>query len=284
MSIDKIALITDSACDLPRETLQELNAWMIPLKIIYKNKVYNDRVDIQPQEVYDNLSKEIPTTSMMSPDDTRSLFEKLQAKGFTHVIAIHISSGLSGTYESVKMVAQQFNNIKIEVIDSKFVSLSQGFLVQEASRSIQNGLSFDKVISLIHELQKKINIFFVLKTMEYLKKGGRIGYIQGTVGQILDIKPIISINDEGKYFSLCKVRGRKKSINKLLEILKEQAAGKTINLAIAHSNAKEEAEKLLQSILNMGEFTVKETLFNHISPVLGVHAGPGLIGLSYYEV
>jgi len=283
MSKEKIALITDSTCDLPDETIVQLNAHVLPLKIIYRDKIYTDRVDIQPQEIYDKMPGEVPTTSMPTPEETRSLLEKLSAQGFTHAIAIHISSGLSGTYETIKTVARQFNKMKVEVIDSKALSLALGFLVQDAGQSIQEGLRFEKVVSRIVELQKKVKVYFVVKTLEYLKKGGRIGYVEGTLGQILDIKPIISINDEGKYFSLNKVRGRKKSISRLVEIIKEEASGKRIKLAVAHGNAGEEAENLLQTLLSMKEFQVKEALFNQLSPVMVVHTGPGLIGLTFHE-
>ncbi|SFQ95193.1 DegV family protein [Desulfoscipio geothermicus] len=284
MPAEKIALITDSTCDLPDEVLQKLNAWMLPLKVVYNDRSYNDRVEIQPQEVYDKMPGEVPTTSMPTPEDTRSLLEKLCAEGFTHAVAIHISSGLSGTYENVKMVARQFGKMKVEVIDSKALSLALGFLVQEAGKCIQNGLNFEKVVSRMRELQKKIKVYFVVKTLEYLKKGGRIGYVEGTVGQILDIKPIISINEEGKYYSVCKVRGRKKSIYKLLDILKEQAAGKNIKLAVAHGDAGEEAESLLQNILNMKGVNIKESMLTQLGPVMVVHTGPGLIGVAFYEV
>lgn len=284
MPEEKIALITDSTCDLPDKILQDLNAWMLPLKIIYKDRLYNDREEIQPQEVYDKIQGEIPTTSMPTPEETRNLLERLSADGFTHAISIHISSGLSGTYESVKMVARQFNKMKVEVIDSKALSLALGFLVQEAGKCIQNGLHFDNVVSRVKEVQKKVKVFFVVKTLEYLKKGGRIGYVEGTLGQILDIKPIISINEEGKYYGVHKVRGRKKSISKLLDILKEQTFGKKINLAVAHGDAKEEAESMLNKIMSMKEVNINEAMFTQLSPVMVVHTGPGLIGLTFYEV
>jgi len=283
MPSEKIALITDSTCDLPGEILNKLNAWMLPLKIIYRDRIFNDRIDIQPEDVYGKMPTEVPTTSMPTPEEVRTLLEKLSSENFTHAISIHISSGLSGTYETIKTVARQFNKIKVEVIDSRALSLALGFLVQEAGKCIQSGLNFDSVITRINELQKKVKVFFVVKTLEYLKKGGRIGYVEGTLGQILDIKPIISINEEGKYFSWSKVRGRKKSINKLLEILKEKASGKMINIAVAHADAEEEARYLLEKIKGVNEFQIKNFMFTQLGPVMGVHCGPGLIGVAFYE-
>ncbi len=283
MSTEKIALITDSTCDLPKDILDNLNINMLSLKVIYEDQIYNDRVDIQPQEIYDQMPEKIPTTSMPTPEEVRLLLDKLSGQGFTHAIAVHMSSGLSGTYNTVKTVAKQFSRMKVEVIDSKVLSLGLGFLVKEAAHGINDGLSFDMVVSRVKELQSKVKVFFVVKTLEYLKKGGRIGYVEATLGQILDIKPIISINNEGKYFSFSKVRGRKKSINKLIEILKEKAAGKRINLGVAHGNAKAEAEKLMHKITNMKEFEIKDSLFGHVSPGIVVHTGPGLIGLVFLD-
>jgi len=283
LSTEKIALITDSTCDLPKDILDNLNINMLSLKVIYEDQIYNDRVDIQPQEIYDQMPEKIPTTSMPTPEEVRLLLDKLSGQGFTHAIAVHMSSGLSGTYNTVKTVAKQFSRMKVEVIDSKVLSLGLGFLVKEAAHGINDGLSFDMVVSRVKELQSKVKVFFVVKTLEYLKKGGRIGYVEATLGQILDIKPIISINNEGKYFSFSKVRGRKKSINKLIEILKEKAAGKRINLGVAHGNAKAEAEKLMHKITNMKEFEIKDSLFGHVSPGIVVHTGPGLIGLVFLD-
>lgn len=284
MSKEKIAIITDSASDLPDEIRRELNIKMLPLKVIYKNKIFNDRFDIQPHEVYEKMPEEVPTTSMPSPGEVKSLLQELSNDGFTHVIAVHMSSGLSGTYNTVKNVSKQFSQMKIEVIDSKVLSLALAFLVKDAGVAINEGLSFDMIVKRVKELQKRVKVFFVVKTLEYLKKGGRIGYVEGTLGQILDIKPIISINDEGKYYSYGKVRGRQKSINTLLDILKEKAAGKKINLGVAHSNAHAEAEKLLERIKGMQDIKIKESILGEVGPGIVVHTGPGLVGLAFYEV
>lgn len=123
---------------------------------------------------------------MPSVGDTRAVFSDLQREGFTHAISIHISSGLSGTYGMVKMMSEQINNLKIEVIDSKALSLALGWLVQEAARLVGSGLHFEDIVQKIHSAQAKIKGFFVLKTLEYLKKGGRIGLVEVTLGEIFD--------------------------------------------------------------------------------------------------
>ncbi|MBO8138449.1 MAG: DegV family protein, partial [Desulfotomaculum sp.] len=277
----KVAIVTDSTCDISKEEFKKYGINLLPLKVVYNDRQYMDRVEIEPQEVYDSMKNETPKTSMPSPGEAVNLFEKLAKEGFTDVIAIHISSGLSGTYQMVKTVARQMKNIiNIEVIDSKALSLGLGFLVLEARRQIEEGIDFEEVVKRLRGLQKKVKVFFVVKTLEYLRKGGRIGYVAGTIGEMLNVKPIISINEEGKYYTYDKVRGRKRSLNKLVEIVREYAEGKKLKLAVMHADALEEARSVAKKLQlpNLDLVGVGE-----ISPAMVVHAGPGLVGVAFYE-
>lgn len=277
----KVAIVTDSTCDISKEEFKKYGINLLPLKVVYNDRQYMDRVEIEPQEVYDSMKNETPKTSMPSPGEAVNLFEKLAKEGFTDVIAIHISSGLSGTYQMVKTVARQMKNIiNIEVIDSKALSLGLGFLVLEARRQIEEGIDFEEVVKRLRGLQKKVKVFFVVKTLEYLRKGGRIGYVAGTIGEMLNVKPIISINEEGKYYTYDKVRGRKRSLNKLVEIVREYAEGKKLKLAVMHADALEEAKSVAKKLQlpNLDLVGVGE-----ISPAMVVHAGPGLVGVAFYE-
>jgi DegV family protein with EDD domain len=123
---EKIAVLTDSACDLPQELIKKLGISILPLKIIYPGEEYSDRVDIEPSDVYDRMPEEIPTTSMPCVQDVRDAIEKIKSEGFTHLLSVHISSGLSGTYQAVQMVAREFDNMVIKVIDSKTLSFGLG--------------------------------------------------------------------------------------------------------------------------------------------------------------
>lgn len=280
--MNKIAIVTDSTCDLPDDVIEKFDIKMLPLRVIYSYGEFRDRMEISPREVYENLSNEIPKTSLPVPADVISLFQELEDQGYTHILAILISSGLSGTYNMVRKISDDFNKFKIELLDSKSLTMGLGFPVIEAARELIKYNDFQKVIDKAYEVINKTHTYYVLKTLEYLRKGGRIGAVEGTVGELLGIKPIISIDNKGKYYTYCKVRGRKKSINELYRIVKEKVEGKMINVAIMHGNDEKEASKLLERIKEIGN--VNEIFVGQISPVLGIHTGPGLMGVVTYEV
>lgn len=279
---DKIAIVTDSTCDLNPEIIQQYGIQVLPLHIIYNNREYRDRIDITPQEVYDHLEEEVPKTSLPSPAEIYELFNRLREQKFTHILAIHISSGLSGTYQTVSTIAEEFKDMVIEVIDSKTLSFGLGFSVLEAARELQCSFNFEKVTSTAKEVVEHIRAYYVVSTLEYLKKGGRIGYVAGTLGELLHIKPIISINSEGKYFTVAKVRGREQSLRKLTCILKEHVCDTLSNVAIVHGGAEQEARDIEKVALEHPN--IKEVFFGQISPAMGVHTGPGLVGILVYPV
>lgn len=274
---EKIALITDSSCDLPVEIIKEHSIFTLPLRVIYPDKEYSDGIDITPQEVYDRMPNEIPKTSMASPSDCATLLESLRNQGIRNILSVNISSGLSGTFDMVKMVSKDFPDLNIIAIDSKNLSMGLGFMVYEAAKMISEGLKIDEIKEKVIALREKIKIFYCIPILEYLKKGGRINTVAATIGDIMDIKPIISVNEEGKYYSHAKVRGRKKSLDKLVEIAKEISEGHMVNLAVMHGNAEIEAVKIKNTLSELPN--VKEIVFGQIGPALGVHTGPGLVGI-----
>ncbi|MEG6522724.1 DegV family protein [Desulfotomaculum sp. 1211_IL3151] len=275
----KVAIITDSTSDLDKEVVEKYNINVLPLKVIYsEQEEYLDRVNIEPQEIYDRMPGEVPSTSLPSPASIISLFKKLEEEGFTHIISIHISSGLSGTYNAVRTVARDFKNMVIEVIDSKALSLGLGIPVVEAAKTYESTMSFEAALKKAKDIISNTEIYFVVGTLDYLKKGGRIGYVAGTIGEIMQIKPIISINEEGKYYTYDKIRGRKKSLQRLFEINKEIIKAKNKNtIAVMHGGAPEESRELLEKIKDLTQ--IVKTYTGQVGPVIGVHTGPGLIGI-----
>ncbi|TDX51417.1 DegV family protein [Orenia marismortui] len=273
----KIALLTDSTSDISTELLKEKNIHSLPLKIIYSDNQYNDRIDIQPEEVYKKFDEEIPTTSMPTPHDTKEKILELKAQGFTHVIAIHISSGLSGTYNMVNMISKQIDDITVEVIDSKALSMGLGRLVLYTAELIEKGLNFNNIISKVKDKMENVDVFFVVKSLKYLIEGGRIGKVSGTIGEFLNIKPIISIDKEGEYYNFKKTRGRKRSINTLYKLIKEKVKEGISTVDVVHGAAYEEAKELLDKVKNLDN--VKDSFFGQIGPSMVVHTGPGLIGV-----
>ncbi|MFW5790418.1 MAG: DegV family protein [Bacillota bacterium] len=281
---EKIAIVTDSTSDLKKEDLDKYGIKSLPLKVIYKDRQYQDRVDITPAEVYERMEDEIPTTSMPSPQEIEDLYTELKEEGYTHIISIHISSGLSATYSNCRMVAEQMENINVEVIDSQMLSMGLGRLVLYAKDLVASAeLTFDEIIDKIEAKKDKIEIFFVVETLKYLKKGGRIGKVSGTIGELLNIKPIISIDDDGEYYTFTKVRGRKKSIKKMYSLIKDRLKdGKKYCLDIMNAAAPEEAQSLLDKFKDIPSIT--DIFIGEISPVMVVHAGPGLLGLTLTEL
>lgn len=279
--MSKIALIADSACDLSKEDIEDNNIKMLPLRIIYKNREYIDRINISPEEVYSNLNKEIPKTSLPSMEDIKQLFINLKGEGYTHVIAICISSGLSGTYNTIKLISEQFPEIKSYVYDSLTLSAATGAIVLECAKLIESGMPFEEIICKLPYFRSKVKIYYVLETLKYLIAGGRIGKVSGTVGEFLNIKPIISVNDEGVYYTYAKARGRKQSLSKLADIAKEHLNSKRCKVWVVHGGSQEDGMLLRETILKYSN--ISKMTFGNISPALGVHTGPGLIGLIILE-
>ncbi|MHB8074838.1 DegV family protein [Desulfosporosinus fructosivorans] len=277
MNVPKIAIVTDSTSDLAPEMIKEFGIEIIPLHVVYKDREYLDGVNITPDEVYKNMDIEVPTTSLPSPSEISDLFNRLREAHFTHVLTMHISSGLSGTYETVCQVAQEYKEMVIEVLDSKALSMGLGFPILEAARKLQTSKDFQEVIHVAKTVSQHTKLYFVLSTLEYLKRGGRIGYVSGTIGELLNIKPIISINPEGKYITTAKVRGREQSLKKLYDILIESTQNGRYNVAIVHGGAEQEARKMWQKAHELPN--IEDLLFNQIGPVMGVHTGPGLVGI-----
>ena len=284
MNENKIAILTDSCSDVPRHILEKFNIYELPLSINYKDRSYRDRVDITPDEVYENLTKEIPTTSLPSLGEIDEIIQGIIDDGYNQIIIPVISSGLSGTYQAIKLKCQDYKNIRTKVIDTKNIALGSGFLAVYAGQLVEKKLEFDEIVEKVENKVKSSNISFSLQTLHYLIKGGRLGRVEGMIGSILKIKPIISCDKDGIYHTIAKVRGRKQSINKLIEIVQEQLKGKkNYYLAICHGYAQEEADQIKEKML---PYVEKATIYmeGQISPALGVHTGPGLIGIGCFDL
>lgn len=281
--MEKIALVTDSSCDLPKEILDKYNVFVLPLHIIFSDEDFRDGVDISPEEFYEKLKDEIPSTSMPAVGEAWQLFEKLQKEGYTQILAITLSSGLSGTFGMMEGLKEKVSElgIKLNVINSKALSLGLGFLVMHAGELIKKKLPLLEIIDKIEELVKETRVFFVLKTLEYLRKGGRIGLVEGAIGDILDIKPIVSINQEGIYYSVAKARGRNRSLNKIVEIAKEKMGSRPMLLGILHGSSLEEAQHVLGLMKSDDKLNIVESYIEQITTSLAVHTGPGLIGITF---
>ncbi|BDR66483.1 hypothetical protein K144316041_06930 [Clostridium tetani] len=281
--MEKIALITDTTADLSENIINKYNINVLPFRIIYKDREYKDRVDITPKEVYENLDKEMPKSSLPSIEDMENLFLKLKQEGYTHAIAVVLSSGLSGIYNAVKLISENHPEINTYVCDSKSISIGEAVLVETCAEMIKKNEKFDNIIKEMDNLKKRCNLFFMVDTLEYLKRGGRIGKVSGTIGELLNIKPIIGVDkNDGKYYTVDKARGRKQSMNKLIDIVKKTLVNSRGYIYMGHGNGLEICKNVYENIRKLNNVAGIE-LRGEISPVAGAHSGPGLVGILIVE-
>lgn len=274
--MEKIALITDSASDINSELIKKYNIHVLPFKIIFSDKEYKDGVDITPSMLYEKLPTEIPTTSLPSISEFTELLEKLKSDGYTHAIIITISNCFSGTFNAARLASESVSDITTFVFDSLTLTMSEGAMVLETATLIEEGKSFNEITNELPTIRKKIDVFFTLDTLTYLKKGGRIGKVAGTIAEALNIKPIITIKDDG-FHTYSKVRGTKQSISKLSSILNDYLAKGKCKVWIMNGDAPDKADLLYNAIKNSDNL-VECTLGGMIGPALGVNTGPGLVG------
>lgn len=281
--MEKIALITDSACDIDNQTISKYNISVLPFKIIYSHGEYTDKFDITPEYVYENMKTEIPKSSLPSMEDIEALYKKLTEENYSHVIAAVISSGLSGTYNAFKLISERFGNIKTYIFDTKSTSLVQGIILKKCGELIEKGMKFNEIIMKIPELKRKLHFYFVFGTLEYAIKGGRIGKISGTIGDLLDIKPIVGFDEEyGQCFTHKKIRGRNNSLKKLVDIVDEIKTNGNCSAYIVHGNSESDAKKVCD-MLRKKTCVEGVYLIGQISAIVGVYSGPGTVGVCYCE-
>lgn len=279
---EKVAILTDSGSDVPVEIVRDLNIFVLPLQVNYKARSYRDGVDIDAQTVYEGLETEVPTTSLPLGSDLTDLFEKIRSEGYTRILGVLLSSGLSGTHNMVRLAAIDAP-IPMEVLDTKNIGIGSGMSAIKAAQLAKAGVAYDEIVKSTKLAIENTKIFFVLSTLEYLKRGGRIGKVSAMIGSAFDIKPIITCNDEGIYTTVAKARGRKQSLRKVVELALEFAKdAPSVTLSIAHGNALEDAQDIkAEMIAQLSQVT--NVFVGPVSPALGVHTGPGLIGVCVHK-
>lgn len=281
--MEKIALITDSASDISIELLNENKIKLLPFKVIYSDGEYEDRIDLTPQMMYDRLKTEIPKTSLPSIEKMTNVFKEAIEEGCTHAIIITISAAFSGTYNAVRLVSEDFPELKTFVFDSKTLTMAQGAMVLEAAKLIKMGKSFEEITEILPTYREKIDLFFTIDTLEYLQKGGRIGKVAGTVGQLLNLKPIITVADDGTYRTAAKVRGSKQAVSKLTDIFKGYLEKGKYKAWILDGNGSDKVQSLYETIKDLPN-VIECRIAGTIGPALGVNTGPGLVGLAIERV
>lgn len=279
MNKEKIALLIDSGSDIPENLLNKYNIYVVPLKIIYSHGEYSDGVDISAEYVYSNLKKEIPKTSLPNGEEIQEIFDKIKQDGYEKVLVVTISSGLSGTYNAIRVISEQENDLEILVLDTKNIAIASGFNAIQAAEYIKEGMSWTQLKKKVTNNIKNSKVFFSVSTLEYLQKGGRIGLVTSILGSTLRLKPIISCNEDGIYYTIAKIVGKKRSFKKALDLAVEFIGdAKEYNLGVVHGAAKEDAASLKEALIEkLPDFKIFAD--GQISPALGVHTGPGTIGI-----
>lgn len=280
--MEKIALITDSASDITKDLVDKYNVRVLPFKIIYRDKEFSDGIDITSKYIYDTIESNAPTTSLPSMKDMEEMYEELNKEGYTHAIVSTISSKLSGFSNAVKLLSEDHPEIVTFVYDSKSISKAETIAIVEAGEMINKGKSFSEIVVELPRIRDRIETFFVIGTLEYLIRGGRIGKVAGTIAQFLHLKPVISVDKEGEYYTFAKVRGRKQSLSKIYDIGVSKLNQKKYDIYMMHGNAEEESNTLGKKFASNKNANSVD-LGGYLSPVSGVHSGPGLIGVVFYE-
>ncbi len=278
----KVAIITDSTAYLPDDLVNKHNITILPLEVIWGNEVFKDGVDISANEFYARLqtAKTMPSTSQVTIPYMQDAFERLVAEDYD-VLGVFISSKLSGTINSAVQgrAAMKSGQEHIHILDSLQTSMPLGFQALTAARAAQDGASIEDCLAIAKKVRDNSEVYFVVDTLEFLHRGGRIGGAKRFFGTALKVKPILSVQ-EGSVASIESVRTKKKAHLRVLEIIKEKIGDRTpIHLATLHANAPEDMQVLLEQAKK--ELDVVEIIHSLVSPVIGTHVGPGTVGLAY---
>ncbi|GAA0762589.1 MULTISPECIES: DegV family protein [Clostridium] len=282
----KTVILTDSCCDLPIDFVKENNIEVMPLRVNIKGKEIKDDLgqSIEYKAFYDMIREgEMPSTSQVNAYEFTEVFEKYSNQGYS-IIYIGFSSALSGCVNSARIAKEnvegEISSADITIIDTKCASMGLGLVVYYAASMLKNGASKDEVVAWIEDNKLKVNHWFTVDDLNHLKRGGRVSSTAAIVGTMLNIKPILHVDDEGRLIPVSKVKGRKKSIKGLQESLKERIIKpEEQTIFISHGDCLSEAEHLKDLILD--EVQVKEVIINNVGPAVGSHSGPGTIALFF---
>lgn len=279
-------IVIDTCSDLPKEYIEKSNTPVLSMTINFKGKEYIDDfgVSLPYKEFYDEVRKgEMPSTAQINAFNYSEEFKKHVKEGKA-VVCLVFSSALSGSFNSAtiakEMVLEEYENADITVIDTKCASMGEGLLDYYAIEMLKKGASKEEIVNWVEENKLKVNHWFTVDDLNHLKRGGRVSGAAAVIGTLLDIKPILHVDDEGRLIPVTKVKGRKKSIKALAEELDKRIVNPEEQVIfISHGDCLEDA-KLLEKLI-LEKHKVKEVILNPIGPTVGSHAGPGTVALFF---
>ena len=279
--MDKISIVTDSTAYIPKDYLDRYGIYVVPTILNWGSKMYRDGVDITPTEFFERMKTDPvhPTTSVPSIGEFREVYAKA-AQNAEAVVGVHLSAKLSGTFSAAEQAVAMIPDKTIKVVDSNSTAMALGFVVLAAARAAAAGKPLDQVVQAAHGAIPHTGVVLTVETLEYLRRGGRIGGAQAFIGGLLDAKPILELRD-GRIEPLERVRTKKKAMQRLVEIVVERIKGQApIRLATLHAAAQEDAAAILVSVkAQLG--SVEEAILSEVSPTIATHTGPGTVGLAY---
>ncbi|MEK8131962.1 DegV family protein [Paenibacillus filicis] len=278
--MSQVRIVTDSTSDIPAELRRELGIETVPLQVLFGSEAFRDAVDISADEFYDRLagSKVSPTTSQPSPVEFLEVYQKLADAGSGPIISLHLSSAMSGTFQSAQLAKSMIEDkADVTVYDSRSASYGFGLLAVAAASAARQGKSKEDILALIDKLRSGTRIYFLVDTLEYLHRGGRIGKAAALFGSLLNIKPILSIHDEGQVYSVDKVRGTKKAIARIGNMLQTDFGDRPVHLSLAYSKGQENVKELESQLKPL--LQIESISYTQIGSVIGTHTGPGTIAV-----
>lgn len=280
----KVMIVTDSTANIPPELQNGHPIVSVPLQVIWGNEILRDGIDIQAREFFERLSNEkvMPSTSQVTPEEFKSMYSRLIDEGYD-ILSMHISSKLSGTLDSAIQAKREFPDNRIRLVDTLSTSMAMGFQVLSAARMAEIGATLDECAAVAEKAKHNTGVYFVLNTLEFLHRGGRIGGAQAFLGTMLDMKPILELRD-GKIEAVERVRTITKATTRLLDLAEEKIRKEQgpIRLCVIHANAEKEGEELLEEAQKRFPASlVTDAAMSVVGPVLGTHTGPGALGLTF---
>jgi DegV family protein with EDD domain len=279
MNDQRIAIVTDSGTDTPAEFCVEHDVRVVPLTINYADGSYRAGIDITSAEVVKRFAQETPTTSLPTPEEIRTCFEDARAAGYERAVFVSLSSGLSATNQTVHLVASQLEDFPVLIIDSKSIGVAAGMVVMAAAEMVEEGIPFEELEGRLVPLAKQTDVFFCCRELEHLRKGGRISEPTYRMGSVLNIKPIITCNPEGRYVPCKKARGWEKAMDSMVGLIAGCAAKfpKAV-IAICCSEAEDDFD-LLEAKAKERIPNMTRIIRSSFSPALMVHTGPRVVGM-----
>lgn len=274
----KIAVITDSSAYIPQELIDQYSIHVIPLTVLWGSEKLLDGVDITPVEFLQRLTEDPihPTTTQPNPEDFTIIYEQL-ATEYDAIVAPLISTELSGTVNSAEVAAKDFSRIPVQIVDSRSTTMGLGFATLAAARAVAQGKSLEEVEEIARSVVSKVKVLFVVDTLEYLHKGGRIGGASRFLGTALSLKPLLHLN-EGRVDTLEKVRTKGKAVHRMIELAAQYADDRPVRVSVVHAGVPKEAEALKSRVAEQMECL--ELHVTMLSPAISVHTGPGTLGLA----